>query len=610
MTDALAHRGPDDRGTWMAEGAALGHRRLAVIAPSAEGRQPMHHGTMSLVFNGEIYNFQHLKARLRKAGRAFKTRTDTEALLQALDQWSPAETLKQLDGMFAVAVWDGSARRLVLARDRMGQKPLYYTSLPDGSLVFSSELRALMRHPEVNRAVDPTSLRKYLAYDYVPSPRSMIAGVHKLAPGHLLVWERGQIVREERWWDLPGPTATLTRERDATRTLWESIRSGVRSRLVSDVPLGVFLSGGLDSTAVATAAAELTDPTQLDTFCIGFDDPSFDESAHAEAVAAHLGTRHHTRRLSSGDLLGLLPEIIGTLDEPLADPSLVPTHLLSRFAREQVTVALGGDGGDELLLGYPTFGAHGLASLAARAPRRVRDALLKPAIRALPVSEKNWSLDYRLKRFVDGLDYDEWERHFVWIGGLAPDQHASLLEPAFYAAANDNPLDDVERLRRGWPSADDPMDTLTYLYSRLYLADGVLTKVDRASMAVGLECRAPLLSEEVITTCARIPSTLKLRGKSTKWILRRAMASKVPSAVLDRPKKGFGLPLTGWLKGPLMPLLQAHLGATDLRSQAIFKAESCEKLLHEHKMGWRDHRKVLWALLVFQMWWSSLGGEE
>ncbi len=605
MTDALSHRGPDDRGTWhLRDEVHLGHRRLAIIDPSPAGRQPMTAGPVTVVLNGEIYNYESLRARLRDSGRTFETGSDTEVLLQGYLHWGLDDLLARLDGMFAFALWDDTDRRLIIARDRMGEKPLYYTEI-GGTLIFGSELRALIVHPDVPRDIDSVSLRKYLAYDYIPAPRAMLRGVKKLEAGHMLVWEAGKSA-VRRYWDMPSPAAPISDPGAAAGALWEAIRSGVESRLVSDVPVGLFLSGGLDSTAVVVAASELRNPAELPTFCIGFDDPSFDESTHAGAVARHLGTQHHQERLTADVLLSMIPEIVGGLDEPLADPSLIPTHLLARFTRGHVKVALGGDGGDELLLGYPTFGAHRIAQAAAAVPRPLRRALIEPFVRALPVSDANWSLDYRLKRFVAGLDYPPLARHFAWIGGLLPHEHADLLEPSIYAAAHAaDPYDDLARLTGRWSRPEDPLDLLTYVYARMYLSEGVLQKVDRATMAHGLESRAPLLSQDVVAACARIPAGLKLRRGTTKWILRHALRGKVPDAIIDRPKKGFGVPLTAWLKGPLLPLCRELLDPAELRGQAIFKAEACERLIKEHCEGWKDNRKVLWALMVFQLWHRS-----
>ena len=601
MTDALAHRGPDDRATLHDRGAWLGHRRLAIIDPTPTGRQPMQFKSLTAVLNGEIYNYVALRKTLQKKRRHFKTRSDTEVLLQAWDEWGTDGMLERIDGMFAFALWDSEARRLVLARDRMGEKPLYYAALPNGGVAFGSELRAVRAHPDVSGELDPTSLRKYLAFDYVPSPRSILVAVNKLEPGHRVEWSEGRLGPPCPYWDMPRARPDLPPRR-AADTLWEAIRTAVRSRMVSDVPIGFFLSGGLDSTAVCAAARELSaDP--IDTFCIGFDDPSFDESEHAQQVADHLGTRHHTEKLAAKDLLDLLPGIVSGLDEPLADPSLVPTHLLARLVRRHVKVALGGDGGDELLLGYPTFGAHAAANAAARLPKRLRKSVLGPAVKALPTRDANWSLDYRLKRFVAGLEYPSFARHFVWIGGTAPHEHRALLEPQVFAAAGpQSPFDDVDRLTGRYGPPDHDLDLCGYLYAKLYLADGVLQKVDRATMAHGLESRAPLLAEEVVTTAARIPVGEKLKRGRTKHVLRQALAGRVPAPILERKKKGFGIPLTRWLKGPLLPLIHELLDPTRLRTQALFKAEEVERLIAEHSSGWRDHRKTLWALLVFQLW--------
>jgi len=490
----------------------------------------------------------------------------------------------------------------------MGEKPLYFSCGPSGTLIFGSELSALMAHPDISRNIDPTSLRKYMAYDYVPAPRTILAGVQKLAAGQMLSWKSGEIYRTQTYWQLPGPTEGFKTVQHASESLWQSIVTSVKSRLVSDVPLGLFLSGGLDSSAIAAATCEVMPASETHTFCVGFDDQSFDESAHARLVAEHLGTIHHEERLTADKLVDMLPGIVRLLDEPLADPSLVPTHLLARFVRQHVTVALGGDGGDELLMGYPTFSAHTPAILAEKVPTSVRQHVVRPVVEALPVSDKNWSLDFKLKRFLAGLKYPKFERHFAWIGGTDPALHSNLLEPAGFAAADPNPFDDVQRLLSEWHyQGNDDLATLSFLYSRMYLADGVLQKVDRASMAYGLESRAPLLSKAVINTVQMIDSSLKLKNTTTKWLLRHALANRLPASILNRPKKGFGIPLTSWLKGPLLPLCQELLTDSSLRAQAIFKKESLEKMIEEHCNGWKDHRKTLWAVMVFQLWAQKNG---
>lgn len=600
MTARLAHRGPDDHDTFVHGGFALGHRRLAVIDPRPVGRQPMRRGDWVVTYNGELYNFRALRRELEAAGQRFDTETDTEVLLAGAEQWGVDGLLERADGMFAFALVHLVRQQAWLARDRMGEKPLYAARLPDGTLVFGSELSAVRAHPDVPSELDPVGVRRLFTYDYIPAPRTVLRGVFKLRAGELVSWERG--VATPRPWARPwvGTPAPA----DPKRELWDAIVRSVGDRLVSDVPLGVFLSGGLDSTAVLAAAAEHRQG--LDTFCVGFDDPSFDESAHARAVAQHFGARHHEATLDEKAALDVVPGLGDLLDEPHADPSLIPTTLLARFTRQHVTVALSGDGGDELFLGYPTFGAHAVARLAERAPAALRQGLLRPLVHALPVSHDNWSLDYQLKRFVDGLDYDRFDRHFVWIGNTEPRLHPTLFEPAFMAAAaKAPPFDDLSGPLQDSEGLDE-LARLGHLYARLYLADGVLQKVDRATMRVALESRAPLLARDVVALAARIPSHQKLKGlpprQVTKAILREVLASKVPASIVNRPKKGFGVPIGRWLSGPLLPLLRELLDPATLRTQAVFKAETCEKLIAEHLSGYRDHRKTLWALIVFQLW--------
>ncbi len=605
MTAAVAHRGPDDVGTASFGEFSLGHRRLAVIDPSPRGRQPLAYGALRVVFNGELYNYPTLRDGLsgHDGLPPLVTGTDTEVLLAVAARHGVGGLLDRADGMFAFALVDTTTGHAWLARDRAGEKPLYYAIL-GRRLLFGSELTALLAHPALPRDLDPAALRRFLLHDAVPAPRSVLKHVRKLEPGTVLEWHDGQI--SIRRWAQPLPTGPTYSSADAPAALWRAVGDAVESRLVSDVPLGFSLSGGLDSTAVVVAAAERRPAGSLDTFTVGFDDPSFDETAHAQAVATHLGTRHHAITLDESRALELVPTLGDLLDEPHADASILPTLLLSRFTRDHVTVALSGDGGDELLLGYPTFAAHAVALAAEKVPGPLRRGLLAPLVNLLPASEKNWSVDYQLRRFLDGMEYGRFERHVVWIGGTAPRDHRHLFEPAVYAAAETAPIfDDVDSALRGTEGLPD-LDRLGHLYARLYLADGVLQKVDRASMRYGLESRAPLLAKGVLEVAARIAASDKLSGNPlkpiTKVVLRRALRGKVPDAILDRPKKGFGVPMTRWLKGPLKPIMKDVFDAVAIRTQAIFKAEVIEKLMAEHDAGFRDHRKTLWPLLVFQLW--------
>jgi asparagine synthase (glutamine-hydrolysing) len=611
MTSALAARGPDGEGFHVGGPVGLGHRRLAII-DLAGGHQPLYSedGDVAVVVNGEIYNFELLRLDLIRLGHRFKTRSDSEVIVHGYEAWGDG-VVDKLEGMFALAVWDAKARKLLLARDRMGEKPLYWAQTAGGGLAFASELRALRHAPGIDSEIDPSSLARYLVYEYVPAPATMLRGVKKLEPGTRLVVRAGGDPVVSRYWELPLPAeADASREHNAERAaadLLDELRRSVRERLVSDVPLGVFLSGGIDSSTVAALAAEVRG-RDLDTFAIGFEDPSFDESSEARRVARHIGSRHHEQRLSPAVLLDLLPRVGQLLDEPIGDASIVPTHLLARFARKHVTVALGGDGGDELFAGYPTFQAERLAgAIFDDAPRLVGRAaalLGGAALRALPVSTGYMSIDFKLRQFLKGAQTDPIRRHQAWLASFLPADALAALAPeaARAAAAAPEELWDVVDNRMAACPAHDPRDRLVYFYARGYLGDGVLTKVDRATMAVGLEARAPLLDTRVMALACRIDPSLRLRGMTTKYLLKRAMRGILPDSTLDRKKQGFAMPIGGWLRKDLRPLLDDMLSARRLAASGLFSPKPIRRLVDEHVAGRADHRKPLWTLLAFMLW--------
>jgi len=601
MNERLAHRGPDDEGILVQGPAGLAMRRLRII-DLATGHQPMagEGRRVWIVFNGEIYNYRELRANLAARGHAFTTRSDTEVIVHGYEDRGLA-SLGDLEGMFAFAIWDAPARTLVLARDRLGIKPLYYTVLPD-QIVFASELRALVEHPAVERTLDLTALSRYLAHEYVPAPHSIFHGVRKLAAGYWLTYSDGR-VKVEPYWDVRFQGDRAMGDADAVEALRAVLDLSVRQHLVSDVPLGVFLSGGIDSSAVAAFAARHV-PGRLKTFSIGFEDPSFDETAHARSVARGLDTDHHEEILgprAALDLVARLPEL---LDEPLGDASLLPTFLLSRFTRRSVTVALSGDGGDELFAGYPTYQAHRLARALELVPRWLRQRVLRPAVERLPVSLDDLSFDFRLKRFLEGMDFAPVERHAAWLGSFTPAEQRALftsdalarmeMEPS-YAAFH-------EMLTHA-PSATG-LERMLYLDLKGYLGEGVLTKVDRASMACSLEVRVPLLDRRVVELAASLPMRLKLRGLTTKYVLKRALSGVLPREILERRKKGFGVPLARWFRADLAPLLRDACARDVICRAGLFRPEAVERLIDEHTAGRRDHRKKLYTLLAFQLWAS------
>jgi asparagine synthase (glutamine-hydrolysing) len=607
MNARLRARGPDEAGYHIGDGVGLAMRRLCVIDPPG-GSQPMANEdrTIRVVFNGEIYNFRELRGQLANRGHRFHTRSDTEVIIHGYEEWGDAVT-DRLNGMFAFAIHDARDGSWLLARDRMGQKPLYYHHR-SGLFAFASQPGALLEHPGVRRGLDAVALAQYLAFEYVPAPRSLFDGVQKLPPAHRMR-VRGDAIHVERYWHIPTRDEAEPAERADTmgdagwiRDLRARLGQAVESQLVSDVPVGCFLSGGLDSSVVAVLMAERVPAGRLSTFCIGFSDRSFDESAHAAGVARHIGTDHHVQMMDAPMLLDLLPEMAEFMDEPLGDGSVLPTFALSRFARGQVTVALTGDGGDELLGGYPTLWADRWAKRYARWTGSGIHAVLTRAAALLPLSLSDMSFDFKVRQFLRGARLPAELRHFAWIGSFLPGEIGRLLAPDVRdAALGASPYDPVHDEACQW-GARVGLDRLLYLYARFYLADDVLVKVDRTTMACGLEARAPFLDPCFVQFCSALPNHLKIHGSSTKVALRRAFEGDLPAAILARPKKGFGMPIGMWLRGPLRPILLELLAEDRLRRQGIFDPSMVARMCDEHVIGRADHRKQLWTLLAFQLW--------
>lgn len=596
MTATLEHRGPDGEGYHVDGPVALGHRRLSII-DVAGGAQPMSNedGTVWVTYNGELYNEPGLRRELEGKGHRYRTLSDTESLVHLYEEEGP-DFVRRLNGMFALAIWDARRGRLVLARDRMGQKPLFYGTLPGGGLAFGSEPKAVLAHPRIGRDLDAGGLARYLFYEYVPAPHSIWRSMSKLPRAHVLVWEAGA-TRTARYWTPPAPSGERPDFESAAERFWDDFRSAVARHRRSDVPLGVFLSGGVDSSSVAAALCEIEPARNIRTFSIGFEDPSFDESRHARAVAEHLGTDHHERTFSIRTALDLLPEVSGWLDEPFGDASILPTHLLSRFAREQVTVALGGDGADELLAGYPTFRAERAAGIFRRLPAPAR-ALAGAAVGRLPVDHANFSLDFKLKQFLRGAGEPLPLAHQRWLGSFSGIEIAGLL-------VGGDPIGvEAEHLRRAASLAAGPDALARSLaqYQETYLPEDILTKVDRASMACGLEVRAPFLDAELVDWVHTLPSSFKLGRNRTKRLLKHAAARRLPASILTRSKQGFGIPVARWLRGPLAPTVDRLLGRNRIENQGIFRPDVVERLIAEHRAGARDNRKPLWTLLMFQLW--------
>ncbi len=603
MCDRMWHRGPDGEGIWLGQGIALGMRRLAVIDLKT-GDQPVWNEDKSVVvvMNGEIYNFRELRKGLEERGHKFYSQTDTEIIPHLYDELGEA-FLDVLDGMFAIALWDTRLDKLILARDRFGEKPLYYGTF-DNKLFFASEPKVLLTHPKIQPEIDPESLHHYLSFDYVPAPLSIYKGIKKLPAAHRLVWEAGKI-RTIRYWKLSfnknSPKPSISEAADKLGSL---ISDSVKARLVSDVPLGVLLSGGVDSSTIAAYAQQHTSG-KIKTFSIGFEEDSFDESDYARKVARHLGTDHYEEKLSVSRAKQLISEIGEWLDEPISDGSLIPTFLLSKFVRKHVTVALGGDGGDEIFAGYPMYYGHKMARVYDAIPRFVRSGVIKPLVNNLATSTDNLSFDYKAKRFVSSAEYDVVTRHHSWFGSFSGDQRESLLsDSVLYATKN---LDIYSRAKELLTDCDsgNRIEQMQYLDMNYYLAEDILTKVDRASMAVSLEVRAPFLEQRVAEYAASLPPEYKLRGSSTKYILKKAVQGMLPADIINRKKKGFGMPVAEWLKGTLNPLMHEMLSPSRLIIQDLFNYEYIQELMREHEQGIANHYKQLWTLLVFQLWYEN-----
>jgi asparagine synthase (glutamine-hydrolysing) len=604
MCQTIVHRGPDSEGLWTDETVALGMRRLSIIDLKT-GDQPVFSEDRSIIvmMNGELYNYREVRTELEKDGFKFVTKTDTEILPHLYQKYGDA-LLDHINGMFAFALWDTRKKKLLIARDRFGEKPLYY-GVFDGKLIWASEPKAILAHPSVKPELDLNALRHYVSFDYVPAPMSIYKGIHKLPAAHLLTVENGE-VKTRRYWDLswqkPDREGGLNGNGIAQKAseLRELLSDAVRMRLVADVPLGILLSGGIDSSTVAALATQHA-TEKVKTFSIGFEEDSFDESKYARQVAKHLDTEHYEEKLSAEKAGDLISEIGTWLDEPLSDGSLIPTYLLARFVRKHVTVALGGDGGDELFAGYPMYYAHKVAATYNAIPEFVRSGLIEPVLNNLPVSTNDMSFDYKAKRFVRGAKTDSVERHHSWFGSFAAAQHESLLTRDVLEQTDADIYRGVRELVNA-SDAKNVIEQMQYADINFYMAEDILTKVDRAAMAVSLETRAPFLDPRVGQFAASISVEYKLKGSKGKYILKAAMKDLLPNNILHRPKKGFGIPIAEWLKGRLKPLVHDLLAPQKLKEQGLFNADYVQKLITEHETGAASHHKELWTLLVFQLW--------
>jgi asparagine synthase (glutamine-hydrolysing) len=593
MSSRLRHRGPDSDGRFERGPVALAARRLSII-DLEHGEQPIANedGSVVVVQNGEIYNYRELKRELERAGHRFATDCDTEVLVHAYEEHGDS-FLERLRGMFAIALWDERRRRLLLARDRFGIKPLYY-SAEGGGLLFASELKAMLEHPGFSRQTDPRAIVAYLAFNSIPAPLTIFAAARKLPPGHLLAWREGEVEVRRFARPRPAPAAEVRRGPEAAlaEELREEIRDSVRAHLVADVPVGVLLSGGVDSGAL-TALAAAESGERLKTFSIGFEESGFDELSRARLVAERYGTDHH-ELIVRPDAVQLLPKLVEAFDEPFGDSSAVPTYLVSELAAGEVKVALSGEGGDELFGGYYTYVADLLAPRLGRLA-----ALSAPLVEALPSSDARVGFDYKAKRFVRAAALaDPLERHHAWKEIFSPGARASLLDGR--ATAWD-PLD-LYRERYAETAGAEPLARLQDVDLGIYLPDDLLVKTDRLSMAHSLELRVPFLDSEVAGFAAALPTAMKVRGTAKKRLLRRAVAPLLPKEVVRGRKQGFSIPLAAWLRGPLQPFAREVLSPANLSRQGYLDPAVVGGLLDRHCAGREDLSRQLWGLMSLTLW--------
>jgi asparagine synthase (glutamine-hydrolysing) len=599
MSGFVAHRGPDGEGYYVEKEVGLGHRRLAIIDLSPLGRQPMTRDSTGAViaYNGEIYNFREIRAELESCGDRFRSRSDTEVILAAYERWG-IDFLAKLRGMFALAIWDPRNRSLVLARDRLGKKPLYYL-LDANGIAFASESKAFLADPDFRAVPDPVALSHYLTYQYVPSPFSAFSGVRKVPPAHYLLVRADGSVVEERYWKLSYVPKRRVSEADACEELLSKLREAVKLRLISDVPIGAFLSGGLDSSAVVALMAEES-ASPVKTFSIGFAEKDFDELHFARLVAQRYGTDHH-EFVVRPDAKEIFPKLIWHYGEPFADSSAIPTYYLAQLTRQYVTVALNGDGGDENFAGYDRYVANALSRQYEWLPREAR-VMLAQASRMIPESGGSRSLIRRGKRFLRAIGDPPERRYTRWVSHFDADLKAELCTEEFRKQAEH--ADSEALLLEQFQESDAPdfVDETLDVDVNTYLPDDLLVKVDVATMAHGLEARSPLLDHVFMEFCASLPSDFKLRGRTTKYIFKRAVRDLLPTEIPDRRKMGFGVPLVHWLRTDLRDFAVDLLLSERASARGYFNMKVVERLLSEHASGRRNWHYQLWNLLVLEMW--------
>ncbi len=597
MCDVMSHRGPDDEGFFVERNVALGMRRLSIIDLST-GHQPIsnENGTVWIVFNGEIYNHLILRKELESKGHKFSTNTDTEVIVHAYEE-DGEDCVNKLRGMFAFAIWDKSKKKLFLARDRIGIKPLYYY-VDDKRLVFGSELKVILEYPGIPKDLDFEALDNFLTFEYIPAPLTIFKKIRKLPQAHILSVENNKISINE-YWKLHFKEVKRTEE-ETCDELYEVLKEAVKMRLISDVPLGAFLSGGIDSSTVVGLMSEVMD-RPVKTFSIGFDDPSYNELNYARTIAKHFGT-DHTELVVKPDIVGWVDRLIKYLDEPFGDFSIFPTFLVSELAKKQVTVTLSGDGGDELFAGYEYYMADKIESYYRKIPGIFREKLIPSVVESIPPSSQKKGLVNKIKRFVEGTHHPARLRHFRWAKFLSEEEKSLLYSEDVKRELEGVDTYSVFTKYLNESNGADHLGKELFADIKTYLCDDILVKVDRMTMANSLEGRVPFLDHKFVEFVATIPSGMKLNGFESKYILKKSMSRILPKEILHRDKQGFSIPIKNWLKDELKPLMGEVLSARKIKREGFFNPDYIDRLKAEHLKGVENHSHRLWALMVFGIW--------
>ena len=604
MCDKITHRGPDEAGYFAHENFGMGMRRLSIIDLST-GTQPIYNEehSLAIVFNGEIYNFQSIRDELKQKGHKFYTNADTEAIIHAYEEFGE-ESPKQLNGMFAYSIFDSLKKKLFLARDRIGIKPLYYYW--DGqTFAYGSEIKTILEVPGIDRTVDVEALNRFLTFEYIPSPESIFKKIRKLPPGHWLVFENGNVIIQ-KYWDVPF-TDEFHTEGEAKEELRSLLSDSVNLRLISDVPLGAFLSGGIDSSTIVGLMAEHMDQP-VKSFSIGFEDSSYNELGYAGTVAKAFQTEHK-EFIIQPDAVSMVEKLIYHLDEPFGDFSIFPTYLVSKMAREHVTVILSGDGGDELFGGYDTYVADKMAQTYRQIPGFIRKGLVEPFARALPPTSQKKGIINKIKRFTEGAAYPKDLQHVRWMIFLSEKDRAALFLPDHLENIRNGATYSLMRDYFSRAKTGDRLNQQSFVDVKTYLVDDILVKVDRMSMATSLEARVPFLDHRIVEFAFRVPGNLKIKNGETKYILKETMRDLLPEKILTRDKQGFSIPIKNWIRNELKEMMLDILSPEKIRREGFFQVEYINRLVEEHLKGKENHSHRLWALMMFE-WWYDLYGRQ